>query len=90
VASDRLSEGCEALGKDYPFGVLTVWLPGGPNPLWRTPPLLGVVGRAHFIGARPPVGTRKVPAASKCDASFQSGLRLLFLGFNSQFDSPLI
>jgi hypothetical protein len=41
VALDRISEGCEAPEKGYPFEVLTIQVPGGPNLSWRTPPLSG-------------------------------------------------
>jgi hypothetical protein len=41
MALDHLSRGCEAPGKGYPLGVLTVQVFGGPDLLWRTPVFIG-------------------------------------------------
>jgi hypothetical protein len=41
MALDCFSRGCENTKTGYPFGVMTVWFPGGSKPLWRTLPLSG-------------------------------------------------
>jgi hypothetical protein len=44
---DHLSGGCDAPRKGYPLGVLTVWVPDGPDLLWRIPPILGELIRCQ-------------------------------------------